>query len=90
MSGLEAPAKRIVVAPFSNSEIRDWGIANYARLVAPLLERPGCYVVLVGSKTQRDQIEPTLDENGRDRRIINVAGRCEWSETRELFVRPTS
>jgi hypothetical protein len=25
MSGLEAPTKRIVVAPFSSSEIRDWG-----------------------------------------------------------------
>jgi ADP-heptose:LPS heptosyltransferase len=82
-SGLAASAKRIVVAPLSNSNIRDWGIANYARLVALLLER-SCYVVLVGSKAQRDQLERIVEGNGRDSRVINIAGRSDWSETSKI------
>jgi ADP-heptose:LPS heptosyltransferase len=84
MSGLGASAKRVVVAPVSNSKIRDWGIANYSRLVALLLERSSCYVILVASKAQRDQLDRIVEENSRDRRIINIAGSCDWCETAEV------
>ena len=79
-AGLGASGKRIVVAPVSNSKIRDWGIENYARLIALLLEQSPSYVVLVGSKAQRDQLEAIVERNGRDRRVINIAGSCDWSE----------
>jgi ADP-heptose:LPS heptosyltransferase len=84
LSGLGASAKRVVVAPVSNSKIRDWGIANYARLVALLLEKSPCYVVLVGSKGQQEELERIVEENGRDRRIINIAGSTDWSETANI------
>jgi ADP-heptose:LPS heptosyltransferase len=50
MTGLGASAKRIVVVPISNSKIRDWGLENYARLIAVLLEKSPCYAVLVGRR----------------------------------------
>ena len=85
ISGVGPSAKRIVISPVSNSEIRDWGMANYTRLVALLLERAECYVLLVGSKAQRDQLERIVEENGRDPRIINIAGRNDWFETAEII-----
>jgi hypothetical protein len=84
MSGVGASAKRIVIAPLSNSQIRDWGIVNYAELVGILLKRTACYVVLVGSKMQRDELERIVEQNSRDRRIINLAGATDWSETTEI------
>src|SRR5207247_10195236 len=83
-SGLGASAKRIVIAPLSNSQIRDWGIVNYAELVGILLKRTACYVVLVGSKMQRGELERIVEQNSRDRRIINLAGATDWSETTEI------
>jgi ADP-heptose:LPS heptosyltransferase len=84
LSGLGASAKRIVIAPVSNSQIRDWGIMNYAKLVGLLLEKTACCVVLVGSKMQRDEIDSIVEQNNRDRRIINLAGAADWSETTEI------
>jgi ADP-heptose:LPS heptosyltransferase len=78
------PARRIVVSPLSNSELRDWGLANYARLVALLLERTECDVVLVGSKAQRGQVEFIVEANGGNRRIVNIAGDTDWFQTAEI------
>jgi ADP-heptose:LPS heptosyltransferase len=83
ISGAGARVKRIVISPLSNSEVRNWGIANYSRIVALLLKRIECCVILVGSKAQRDFLERIVEENGRDRRIINLAG-SNWSETAAL------
>jgi ADP-heptose:LPS heptosyltransferase len=75
-----AGVKQIVISPLSNSQVRDWGITNYSRIIALLLERIECCVILVGSKAQKDFLERIVDENGSDRRIINLAG-IDWSET---------
>jgi ADP-heptose:LPS heptosyltransferase len=79
-----ASAKQIVISPASNSELRDWGTANYARLIALLLDRTDCRIVLVGSGAQHRQIERILEENGRDPRITNVAGASDWFGTAEI------
>jgi ADP-heptose:LPS heptosyltransferase len=84
ISASAGSAKQIVISPVSNSLLRDWGLANYARLVALLLERTACYVVLVGSGAQRDQLEWIVEANGRDRRILNLAGQSDWFETAEI------
>jgi ADP-heptose:LPS heptosyltransferase len=84
MPGVGVAAKRIVISPLSNSEIRDWGLANFARLVGLLLEGTACEVMLVGSKAQREQLARIADENGRDARITNMAGGSDWFETAEL------
>jgi ADP-heptose:LPS heptosyltransferase len=80
----DASAKRIVISPVSNSELRDWGMANYARLVSLLLDRMDCRIVLVGSGAQHRQLERILEENGQDPRITNLAGASDWFGTAEI------
>jgi hypothetical protein len=82
--GRSASAKQVVISPVSNSELRDWGMANYARLVALLLDRADCRVVLVGSGAQHGQLERIVEENGQDPRITNVAGASDWFGTAEI------
>jgi ADP-heptose:LPS heptosyltransferase len=77
-------AKQIVISPVSNSELRDWGIANYARLVRLLLDRTDCHIVLVGSNAQHRQLERIVEENRGDPRITNVAGASDWLGTVEI------
>src|SRR6202035_5050462 len=83
ITGRGASPKQVVISPVSNSELRDWGIANYARLIALLLDRVDCRVVLVGSGAQHRQLERILEENGRAR-ITNVAGASDWFGTAEI------
>jgi ADP-heptose:LPS heptosyltransferase len=82
--GRSASAKQIVISPVSNSELRDWGMANYARLVALLLDRADCRIILVGSGAQHRQLERIVEENGQDPRITNVAGASDWFGTTEI------
>lgn len=71
-------SKRIIMAPFSNSRIRDWGLNNYSRLARLLLENQRCSIALVGSMPQRDLLATIASEHGSDSRIINLAGRTDW------------
>ena len=82
--GRSASAKQVVISPVSNSELRDWGMANYARLVALLLDRADCRIILVGSGAQHRQLERIVEENGQDPRITNVAGASDWFGTTEI------
>jgi ADP-heptose:LPS heptosyltransferase len=82
--GGDASAKQIVVSPVSNSELRDWGIANYARLVGLLLARTDYRIVLVGSLAQRGELDLIAEKNGRDLRITNLAGASDWFGTAEI------
>src|SRR5262249_12690545 len=67
--------------PVSNSALRDWGIDNFTRLTALLLDRVNCHLSLVGSRAQRCQLERIVEDNGRDARITNLAGAGDWFET---------
>ena len=84
-TGRSTSAKQVVISPVSNSELRDWGTANYARTIALLLDRTDCRIVLVGSAAQIRQLERILEENGRDPRITNVAGASDWFGTAEII-----
>jgi glycosyltransferase involved in cell wall biosynthesis len=84
ITGGDGSAKRIVISPVSNSELRDWGMANYARLIALLLDKMDCRIVLVGSGAQYRQLERILEENGRNPRITNIAGAKDWFGTAEI------
>ncbi len=59
-------------------------MANYARLIALLLDRTDCRAVLVGSSAQHRQLERILEENGLNPRITNVAGASDWFGTAEI------
>ena len=72
-----AAAKRVIIAPLSNSRLRDWGLDKYARLAARLLQRIDCAIVLVGAPGQREALARLAQHN----RIINLAGRLEWLQT---------
>jgi ADP-heptose:LPS heptosyltransferase len=83
-TGGNASARQIVISPVSNSELRDWGLANYARLVALLLDRTECRIVLVGSSVQRRPLDQIAEQNGRNPRITNLAGASDWFRTAEM------
>jgi ADP-heptose:LPS heptosyltransferase len=59
-------------------------MANYARLVALLLARTECSIILVGSGAQHRQLERLVEKNGRDPRITNLAGAGDWFATAEI------
>jgi ADP-heptose:LPS heptosyltransferase len=78
---LPAATKRIVVAPMSNSRLRDWGLDNYARLAELLLKRQDCAIILVGSPTPRDLLARIAVQHEAEGMIINLAGRTDWLQT---------
>jgi len=75
--------KPIVVAPFSNSDIRDWPLGHFRDLIAKLIEARPERVHLVGAQGQairaRDLVrrfDPT--------RVVNDCGRLDWDALTRL------
>jgi ADP-heptose:LPS heptosyltransferase len=81
LTGLPEDATRIAIAPLSNRELRDWDIANYARLVRLLIDRIQCGIALLGSAAQRPELERIVEANAGDRAIVNLAGRTDWLQS---------
>jgi ADP-heptose:LPS heptosyltransferase/SAM-dependent methyltransferase len=71
---------RVVIAPVSNSDLRDWPVAHYVSLVRALVERLDCVVLLVGSRAQTKPLDNIVQESGCVGRVVNLAGRTAWSE----------
>jgi ADP-heptose:LPS heptosyltransferase len=80
---------RIVVAPFSNSTVRDWPLAHYAQLIAQVAERYDCRVQVVGSPAQTAAaatlmaaacLQPCTD------RVTDLVGKTQWSEMRHILL----
>lgn len=70
----------IVVAPFSNSDIRDWPAHHFRALIALLVEHWDGVVHVVGAPGQRiraGEIVRSFDS----RRVINECGRTVWGVT---------
>ena len=72
-------ARCVVLAPLSNSTVRDWPLDRYTRLIEMLLSQSDCYVVLVGSRDQASQLSQICRRQRDDRRLINLGGRTDWS-----------
>ncbi len=72
-------AKCVVVAPFSNSTVRDWPLDRYQRLIDLLLDEVDTYVVLVGSRGQAAQLASLCQDYGGNDRLVNLAGQTDWS-----------
>lgn len=72
--------KDIIVAPFSNSDIRDWPAEQYAALIGCLLERiePGRRIRIVGTAGQRLRANGVVRAHPADR-VVNECGRLTWS-----------
>lgn len=82
---LPAGVRRIVLAPFSNSTIRDWPLDKYARLIHRLLDRLDACIIILGSRLQTAQASALVQKNGGDARILNLAGLTRWTEIPELL-----
>ena len=80
LAGVPASTKCIVIAPVSNSTIRDWPLERYIRLIGMLMGRVACRIMLVGSRGQAGELNYICEHYGGDRRVVNLAGRTEWSE----------
>ena len=75
-----SPRELIVIAPVSNSAVRDWPIEHYAHLVGLLLERSDCDIVLTGTRLQMEQLSRIVRANpGAGSRLRSLAGRTAWS-----------
>ncbi len=73
-------AARIVIAPVSNSRLRDWGLDKFSRLIELLIGRLDCTIALVGSPAQRDLLDP-IAARFADGRVVNLAGRTDWRQS---------
>ncbi|MBV9782924.1 MAG: glycosyltransferase family 9 protein [Acidisphaera sp.] len=80
LAAIPAQARRIVVAPLSNSRLRDWPLHRYAELVRRMLAELDCRVILIGSPAQAEPIARIVRDNGGDERILDLAGKTKWSD----------
>ena len=74
----------IVIAPFSNSDIRDWPAEHFTSLIGYLVTRWTGLVRVIGTSSQRlraNEIVRDFDPL----RVVNECGRLPWAEVvREL------
>ena len=74
-----AAGRCIVIAPFSNSQVRDWPIDRYTALVGLLLKQFDGMILLVGTRGQAGLLEDICRTHGDDRRLVNLGGRTDWA-----------
>lgn len=73
---------QIVIAPFSNSTVRDWPSAHYAALIGLLAARLDCAISLIGAPAQTVQaagLAEAVDSQAAPR-LTNLVGRTQWSD----------
>lgn len=75
---------RVAVAPFSNSTIRNWPASYYATLIALLLERMDCEVLLLGTQGQRDDAKE-ITYLVHSPRLRDMVGHTSWSELQDAL-----
>ena len=74
----------IVIAPFSNSDIRDWPVAHFAELVGLLLAgAPDMGVKVIGTRTQKLRANEIVRAYPV-MRVSNACGRLSWPEVVDL------
>lgn len=70
----------IVIAPFSNSDIRDWPTQHFAHLINLLVERHGRGVIrIIGARSQTLRAHEIVREAPANR-VVNQCGRLSWPE----------
>jgi ADP-heptose:LPS heptosyltransferase len=79
--------KTIVIAPLSNSALRNWPRPRYTRLIGLLLAELDCQVLLVGSASQAAALHAMSAELGHDPRVVSLAGRVDWAGLAAIVAR---
>lgn len=70
----------IVLAPFSNSDIRDWPTPHFVRLIELLLDRrPDSVIHVIGTKSQTLRANEIV-RSSPSNRVVNHCGRLSWAE----------
>lgn len=69
----------IVVAPFSNSDIRDWPEGHFSRLIDLLLPRWRGEIHVIGTRSQTTRAAAIVRPFNA-RRVISDCGRLSWGE----------
>lgn len=72
----------IVIAPFSNSAIRDWPARHFVALVELLLQgevTAGCPIRIIGTASQRARAAAIVRPYPTDR-VVNECGRLSWPQ----------
>ncbi len=75
----------IVLAPYSNSSLRDWPEPYYGALVARLLRETRAGVVVIGAPEQAPQVAALLAPFAGEARVVNLAGTLPWAELPALL-----
>lgn len=75
---------RIAIAPFGNSEIRNWPVSHYRTLITLLLERLPCDVVLLGTPSQRTEASE-ITENLQSPDLFDLIGRTSWNQLNAIL-----
>lgn len=82
---------KIVIAPFSNEEARDWPINHYLTLLNLFSDQKEVTIHIVGTKSQRIGAN-FLIRNSAGTNVVNFCGKLSWAElvadisTAELFI----
>ena len=87
MRSLDRPMA-IVVAPFSNSTVRDWPAGQYAVLIGLLVEQFDCHVSIIGSPVQAANamaLMDLLDDRTKDR-VSNQVAKTSWSDLPDILL----
>ena len=76
----------ILVAPFSNSAIRDWPAEHFATLIGLLLDAPGldARVQVIGTANQRLAAREIVRFHPPER-ATNACGRIDWNDVLGLL-----
>lgn len=73
----------VIMAPFSNNDLRDWPLKHYARLIALLTSRGDITVEVIGTAAQRERAAVLVLPDAGDR-VVNSCGRIAWSDCAQL------
>lgn len=71
---------KIMIAPFSNSSLRDWPLRSFEQLIALLLQQTEAQVILLGSRGQVEQLKKIAADCADPDRILNLGGRTAWTD----------
>jgi len=77
---LPAARHRVVIAPLSNSHLRDWPLEHYVTLTQLLIERLDCMVLLIGARAQQSALAHIVQANNASPRVKNLAGQTGWND----------
>lgn len=71
----------LIVAPFSNSDIRDWPLGSYAQLIGLLLDRLPAEMAIrvIGTSSQKLRVNEVVRDHPATR-VTNECGRLTWTE----------